>query len=154
MNVTEAWSNHKVKLCHEAEIHCRRVWNIFYMIFVRVFCWWTSFCIRCCCLNTWNEVTRPCAPPRFEVCWTRWWLHFQENVTGAQSNHTSKCVMNFAICRWVQYIFHVISFVAKIMKTPENIMALHLFHVLASVIVGVRENPHVPRRVRPCSTRK
>ena len=94
VNVTEAWSNHKVKLCHVAEIHCCRVWYIFYMIFVRVFYRWTSFCVQCCCLNTWNEVTLPYAPPRLEVFWIRWWLRFQENVTGAQSNHTSKCVVN------------------------------------------------------------
>jgi hypothetical protein len=38
VNVTEAWSSrHKVKLCHVAEIHCCRIWYIFYMIFVRVF---------------------------------------------------------------------------------------------------------------------
>ena len=50
---------------------------------------------------------------------------------------------------WGPVYFLRNSFVAKIMKTPENTMPLQLVHVIATAIVGVRENPDALRRSRP-----
>jgi hypothetical protein len=132
LHVIGACSNPKGNMCHKPAkyrdvrhifytiLSCRRDWYIFYMIFQRFFCCWTSvFLVNAADLELERKTNLPYAPPRYVndehvAALTFGWTWQEHNLIIG-----SNVSWNSAVCRELRYIFYVIHLKRKKQKTKK-----------------------------------